>query len=93
MNKSYNKHVLIYWKKNTTLDRRFNNWWYSKENCKWSTCKEQANNKNITWRQCNIIYQWKTIYEWSNELWIKYDTLRKRLNRGWSKEDTFTPPI
>ena len=48
MIKLYNEHIILHWEKNTTLDRRKNDWWYSKENCHWATWEEQWKNKRRT---------------------------------------------
>ena len=60
-----------------TLERIDNNKWYSKENCKWATRKEQARNT----RQCPLVeYNWikRSLAEWSEKIWIKPSTLRQR---------------
>lgn len=45
MKESYDKHVSEFGENNTTIDRIDNSKNYSKDNCKWSTMKEQCNNR------------------------------------------------
>ena len=47
MAESYEKHVDEYGEANTTLDRIDVNWNYCKENCRWATYLEQAENTRI----------------------------------------------
>lgn len=77
---------------NTSLDRIDNEKGYYKENCRWATSSEQANN---TSRSRLISYggQTKTIAEWSDIVGIKVDTLYGRIiTRGWTIEDALTTP-
>lgn len=68
------------WRKNLTLDRIDNNKNYSKENCKWSSRKEQVRNRSNT---VYISHKGKmhTLAEWSEILKIKYGTLYTRFSR------------
>lgn len=75
-----------------TIDRIDVNGDYYKENCKWSTYKEQNNNK----RDNRIItYQGRTMNatQWANELGVKTHLIYDRIGRrGWSIDDAFTKP-
>ena len=72
-----------------TLDRIDNNGNYCKENCRWSSPKEQNNN---TRRNRFITYNGKTqtIAQWADELGINYHMLICRMNRGWGAKRTLT---
>ena len=59
-----------------TLDRVDPNKGYFKENCRWASLEQQANNRRSTRR-----FQGKTVREWSNELNVPYETMKKRLRR------------
>lgn len=78
MYKSYLAHLDKYGIINTTIDRKDINGNYSKKNCRWSTIKEQANNKSN-----NIIIKYKgkkyTIKELSIKYNIGYACLKRRL--------------
>lgn len=75
-----------------TLDRIDVNGNYCPENCKWSTQKEQANN-----RRNNVIISFngitQTLSQWADMLGINYYTLSKRFNRGWSVERALTTEV
>lgn len=64
-----------------TIDRRDNSLGYNKENCRWATRKEQANNKTN-----NILFtidgETKTLSQWCNIHGIKLGTATNRIKRG-----------
>ncbi len=71
------------YKKGLTIDRIDNDKDYSKNNCKWSTPKEQSNNRRNNYL-VTFNGETQTLKQWAERLNINYSTLRKRLIRGWS---------
>ena len=75
-----------------TIDRIDVNGPYSPENCRWSTTKEQGNNKrNCVYMELNG--KTKSIKEWSEIYGINYTTLRSRLARGLPLEIALTEKL
>ena len=75
-----------------TLDRKNNNGGYSPQNCKWSTAKEQSNNRsNNTLITFNGLVM--TIAQWAEMLGINQSTLAMRIRvSGWCAEKALTTP-
>ena len=77
--------------KKMTLERINNELGYSKDNCKWATRKEQANN-----RRTNVKLEYNgsvmTISQWADKVGLKKDVLKARIERGWSVERALTTP-
>jgi hypothetical protein len=72
-----------------TLDRIDGNDNYCKENCKWSTLKEQQHNmvKSFVFIDGEKIH-WKDL---CREHKIDCDTFKHRINKGWTIEEIFNP--
>lgn len=66
-----------------SIERKANDGPYAPENCRWSTARDQCNN-----RRSNRIIEHngraQTLAEWSRETGIGYGTLYTRLELGWT---------
>ncbi len=76
----------------TSIGRINNDGPYCKDNCRWETAKEQANNTKTN-RMLTLNGVSKNTTQWSSELGINRRTLTSRLDDGhWSIEDALTIP-
>lgn len=75
----------------TTLDRKDNEKGYNKENCRWATQEEQANNKKSS-RYIEFNGERKTIAQWSKDTGIGPTCIRMRIKNGLPIERVFIPP-
>lgn len=75
---------------NLTLDRKDTNKNYYKENCRWITLKEQANNRT---NNHYVTYKGKTLtlMQLSEKYKINYELLPRRIRDGWSIEAALGP--
>lgn len=75
-----------------TLDRMDVYGDYFKDNCRWATIQEQAENKQNTLRIV-IDGESKTISEWARIVGINRETIWNRMKKGWSGLDAVKVPV
>lgn len=78
------------YEENLTIDRIDPNGDYCPDNCKWSTYKEQENNRRNN-RRLNINGSTKSLSEWADLIGISSATLRWRIESHWPEDDLFMP--
>lgn len=74
-----------------SLERVDNEQGYSKENCRWATRIEQANNKRNS-RYLDFMGKRLTVSQWAKEVDLQMKTIHQRLSKGWSAERALTEP-
>lgn len=80
------------YKEGLTLERIDPNGNYEPSNCKWATPAEQQNNKTNN-HVLTIFGEELTLAEASQKYKIPYNTLKRRIYKGWTHEDAVTKPI
>jgi len=87
--KNFEEDMKIGYKKGLTLDRINNDEDYSRNNCRWATQKQQANNR----RSNRVVYfkgKSKTLTQWIEFFDLKPSTVRQRFYAyKWDLEDCF----
>lgn len=74
-----------------TIDRKDLNKGYYKENCRWSTSIEQANNKSIN-HLVAFNGETDTMANMARKYNLSFSTLKHRLQRGWDVGKALTTP-
>lgn len=85
---NFNEDMKASYKDGLSLDRIDNNGHYCKENCRWATMNEQANNRR---NNNTITYRGQTlsISKWAVRTGLSWSTIDRRKKRGLSPKDIF----
>lgn len=78
--------------KGKSLERIDNSKGYTPDNCRWASSKEQARNRRDN-RLIEAFGQKFCQSEWAEIVGIKLSTIRERLRRGWTAEESLLTPI
>jgi hypothetical protein len=93
MFESYLLHVKEHGEENTSIDRIDNLKGYSKDNCRWATRTEQANNKRGNIFLAHPDGRKMTMGQWSKELGVCVGTLwSRKFKYGFSDEECLSRP-
>ncbi len=79
------------YKDNLTLDRLDNSKGYYPDNCRWTTMKEQQNNRSNN-VMIEYMGQTKTMKQWCEYLGLNYGMVKQRRRYGWEVPRLFEPP-
>lgn len=85
MYSSYKKHCKEYWEKDTTIDRIDRNGNYCKDNCRWATNKQQADNKKTTIKVIDNWVEYNSLKDYCKYKWYTYTTWQKKIQKIWTK--------
>lgn len=75
-----------------TLDRIDNDKGYSPDNCRWATMQVQSSNRRTN-RKITFNGETLTIAEWARRIGTSRQTIRNRLEQGWSDAEIITMPV